>query len=198
MQLMFEMGPEFKDVVNDLSEAGKAVRAAASEGLAEGVSYAADHVSEQFLSGQYLKVRTGNLRRAVDGWMASDLDGVVGVPADRPVQDYMYLLGDETKTIRPKRAKFLAIPIGENLTSAGVPRFDSPRDVPDGFFFRSKAGQLLFGHRKGKTSRARVRPLFVLKKEVTVHGTGALLDGVEESLDKITAAISKRLDKKLN
>lgn len=197
MQLLFELSPDFQKTVSDLSETGQRVRAAASEGLQEGVFAAADHVSEEFLSGQYLKVRTGSLRNAVQGWMASDLDGVVGVVEGTAVEKYMYQLGDETKVIRPKKAKYLAIPIGENLSASGVAKFDSPRDVPGGFFFKSK-GHLLFGYRLGKTTRARVRPLFVLKKEVTVIGTGALYDGVEESLPAITDAINRKLDVKLN
>lgn len=197
MQIMFELGSEFKKTVADLSAAGKNIRAAASEGIDQGVKKAADHVSQNFLTGQYLNVRTGNLRNAVQGWMESDLDGVVGIMPGSPVASYMFQLGDETVTIRPKNGKYLAIPIGENLSPSGVPKFDSPRDVPDGFFFTSR-GQLLFGYRLGKTTRARVRLLFVLKKEVTIHGTGALVDGVEESIPKITKAIQQKLDEKLN
>lgn len=194
MKLMFEMGPEFKKAVSDLSEAGQKIHTAFRDGLDEGARGAAQHVCENYLTGQYLKTRTGMLRDYTQGWMEDDLDAVIGVPDESPVKDYMYLLGDETMTIRPKNARFLAIPIGENLSPSGVPRFDSPRDVPEGFFFESKGGQLLFGYRHGKTERARVRPLFVLDKEVTVYGTGALIDGVEEYLPKIVDGINDRLE----
>ena len=39
MIFALELGPEFQRTVSDLSEAGQQVRAAASEGLAEGVSF---------------------------------------------------------------------------------------------------------------------------------------------------------------
>jgi hypothetical protein len=201
MIFALELGPEFQRTVSDLSEAGKQVRAAASEGLAEGVTRAASHVSENFLTGQYLKRRTGRLAAAVQGWMAGDLAGVVGVAEGTAVEKYKYLLGDETVTIRPRRAKYLAIPIGEARTGAGVVKekyADGPGKIWDAenLFLVISKGQPLVGYKVGK--RGRFRPLYVLKKEVTVHGTGALYDGVEESIPDITGAIQRHLDKKLD
>lgn len=200
MQLFFDMGPEFKKVVSDVRGQGQRIRQGASRGLAASVQIAADHVGENYLSGQYLKVRTKNLKNAVQGWMAGDLDGVVGVAEDAAVNDYAYLLGDEVVTIRPKTARFLAIPIGEALTPSGVLKGEYAgglRNIKGGFFFESK-GQLLFGIRKGKTERARVRPLFVLKRQVTVYGTGALYDGVDESLDAMARQMTQEINEELN
>jgi len=118
----------------------------------------------------------------------------VGVRENSAVDKYKWLLGDEQMTIRPKRAKFLTIPIGENLTSTGAARYSSPRQRPDGFFIESN-GQLLFGYKNGK--RGRFRPLFVLVKSVFVQGTGALADGVLANVDTIAAEIEKSLDKNI-
>jgi len=103
-------------------------------------------------------------------------------------------LSDEEKTITPKKGKFLTIPIGENLTGAGVARFSSPRQVPDGFFVKTK-GRLLFGVKRGK--KGKFRPLFVLVKSVFVQGTGALYDGVQDSLDDITESMQAEIDRKV-
>ena len=43
---------------------------------------------------------------------------------------------------------FLAIPIGDNVGARGQAKISSPRLVPDGFFIRSKNGNLLFVRRK--------------------------------------------------
>ena len=102
-------------------------------------------------------------------------------------------MSDEQKTIVPKKSKFLAIPIGENLTGAGILRFTSPRQVSGGFFIKSKTGSLLFGYKRGK--RGKFRALFVLVKSVLVQGSGALYDGVTESLDDISSAREKRIDR---
>ncbi|KKK60377.1 hypothetical protein LCGC14_3024980, partial [marine sediment metagenome] len=123
---------------------------AVNSGLEKGVKFAAAHVVENYITGQSLKRRSGNLARAVDGWLDAPGDGVVGVRPGSAVDDYAWLLGDERKTITPKKGKYLTIPIGENLTGSGVARYSSPRQVPDGFFIRSKKGKLLFCYRKGR------------------------------------------------
>ncbi len=47
--------------------------------------------------------------------------------------------------ITPKRGKVLAIPIGNAVTDAGNARQKGPRAYPDGHWYRSKKGNLVFG-----------------------------------------------------
>lgn len=192
MMINLEMGPGFYSTVETLSSMGRAVLGAVSRGLHIGANLGATTVSRDYLSGQSLKTRSGRLKGAVDGWMEGQLDAVVGVRPNAAVDDYKYLLGDEEVTIVPKKAKFLAIPIGEGLTKAGVPRFASPREKPDGFFVSTK-GRLLFGYKRGK--KGKFRPLFTLVKSVFVQGTGALYDGVMDSIDGIGDAIETEIGK---
>ena len=191
MKLVMEMGSGYQKTVADLGSMGQAIVDACSVGLREGVKHAAAKTRKDHLSGQDLQPRTGFLRNAVDGWMAGQLDGVVGVRENSAVDKYKWLLGTERKTIKPKKAKFLAIPIGEGLTSSGVARYSSPRERPDGFFFTSKSGGLFFGIKRGK--RGKVRPLFIFKKEVTITGSGALLAGVSDSLDDISETMTEEI-----
>ena len=195
MQLVIEMGSGYQQTIRQLGSMGRAIVEACDEGLGVGVKIAAGHVSKDYLSGQALKRRTGNLAEAVDGWLAGSGHGVVGVREDAAVNDYKYLLSDEQKIIRPKKAKFLCIPIGENLTSAGAARYSSPRQVADGFFVKSK-GKLLFGYKRGK--KGKFRPMFVLVKEVLVQGTGALYDGTMDSLDDINDSIQNSIDRRIS
>jgi len=193
MMIQLEMGPDFYKVVQELGSMGQAVVDACSAGLAKGVKSVAGKVVSGYLSGQSLKRRTGQLARAVDGWMDGPLEGVVGVRDDAAVGAYKWLLGDESKTITPRRGKFLAIPIGENLTGAGVARFSSPRQVLGGFFVRSK-GKLLFGYKKGK--KGKFRALFVLVKSVFIKGSNALYEGVAGNIDGIRDSIETEIGKK--
>ena len=62
-------------------------------------------------------------------------------------------------TITPKSGQYLTIPLG------GIR--GGPRNYPGGFFIRSKAGNLLYVVKTGKTG---IKPLFVLKKSVTLRG----------------------------
>jgi len=162
MMIRIEMGPGFSRTVAELGSMGKVIGRACSQGLGKGVKLAAGKVVRDYLSGQSLKRRTGSLARAIDGWLEGDFEGVVGVKSNSTVGKYAWLLSDEEKTIRPKRAKFLAIPIGEGLTPAGVARFSSPRDVPDGFFVKT-GGSLLFGRKRGERGKFRAFLLGALK-----------------------------------
>jgi len=192
MMVSLEMGPEFEAVVSKISSMGAAIAEAASKGLGKGADIAATTVIRDYLSGQSLKRRTGSLSRSVQGWLAAPLDAVVGVRPNQAVDRYKWLLGDEEKTITPKKAKFLTIPIGEGLTRAGVPRYSSPRQRPDGFFVKV-GGRLLFGYKRGK--KGKFRALFTLVKSVFVQGTGALYDGVLDSLDDIGSSMETEIGK---
>ena len=88
-------------------------------------------------------VRTGNLRRNFGHRLesAQALEGmrvhigfgrpaIVAADAAADRQARAHLFG---ATIRPVHAKWLWIPVGKNLTRAGVPRFQ-PRDLPDPIF----------------------------------------------------------------
>ena len=192
MKLTIEIGPETERTIAGLGLMGAAVRAALSKGLESGGQAAASKVKAEYLTGQALKSRTGLLRKSVSSWMAGALETVVGVEEKSGADRYKWLLGDEQMTIVPTNSKFLAIPIAENLTGAGVPRFTSPRQVEDGFFIKT-GGRLLFGRKQGK--RGRFRPLFTLVKSVFVQGSGALADGVNDSLDDMTGLMQAEVDK---
>lgn len=99
--------------------------------------------------------RTGNLAKSFDfrihGTSLSDLGLVLGfgppavtawpVGAEQYVKTHL-----EGREIRPKRGKFLAVPVGKGLTATGVARFASLRDLSDIEFvphlFRSGMGYL--------------------------------------------------------
>lgn len=190
MLITLELTPETKLRMSEMSRMGQRIRAAVRSGLKVGTRQAAAYIAEEKLTGQSLKSRTGFLRKAVQAWMEADDLAIVGVRPNSAVEQYKWLLGGETKTIRPKHGRYLVIPIGDNLTAAGVARYRSPREVTDGFFLRSK-GQLLFGRKNG--NRGRFRPLFALVTSVTVKGSDALAKGVLESRDDIVVAINTEL-----
>jgi len=177
--------------IESLQGMGGAVIKACSKGLGKAVNLAAGNVKANYLSGQSLFRRTGHLAASVAGWLVGELDGIVGVPEPSVTDRYKWLLGDEEKTIVPVKARFLCIPIGENLTGAGVARFSSPRQKPEGFFIHTH-GRLLFGYKQGK--KGKFRPLFALVKSVLVQGSGALADGVLDSIDDMTTAVQTEID----
>ncbi|HAL45686.1 MAG: hypothetical protein A2Y12_06155 [Planctomycetes bacterium GWF2_42_9] len=189
-------------MISEGGSMGNAIANAVSQGLAVGSKLAAGNVIKNHLLGQDLKKRSGDLARAVDGWKESAFDAVVGVRENSAVDRYKYLLGDEKVTITPKRAKFLAIPMPDALTEAGVLQGDyragsgqSLKDIiENSFLMKSKSGGLFIAKKFGKTDRS-IKPLFILKKSVVVMGTGALAAGVLESADDITNEIANKIEK---
>lgn len=72
--------------------------------------------------------------------------------------------------IKPRSAKYLAIPIDDNLTAAGAPRFRSPRNVPDGRFLETSDGKLFFV----QDTDDDVKFMFALRKKVDIPGPRGL------------------------
>lgn len=69
--------------------------------------------------------------------------------------------------VRPKRSKYLTVPLPDNLTAGGVARYKSARDLfgsrpKDTFIARSRAGNLVIGLREGDD----VKWLWLLRKSV--------------------------------
>ena len=96
-------------------------------------------------------------------------------------------------TIKAKSGKFLCIPLPSALDSQGLPLKSSPRDWPNTFCARSKAGNLLIFQRRGTS----VIPLYVLKDSVTIPprlGMRKTLDAglpyfVERAMDEMVRSI---------
>ena len=197
MNVMLQMGPEFNQTIRELDAMGKALIDACSSGLERGGKITVGSIARDYLSGQSLKMRTGMLAKHVGSWLPEQLHLVIGVPDNSPVDKYKWLLGDESKTITPKRARALTIPIGEALTAAGVPKYQSVRDAATQLsttIFRPKGTNVL-GYARGK--KGKFRPLFVLVKSVFVQGSDALADGVLDNLDVISGEIESEIERKI-
>lgn len=123
------------------------------------------------LSGNPLKVRTGALRGSFTANVVSVPGGnkAVSISTRSPY----FRIHDTGGTIRPRTAKFLAIPLDAALTPAGVSRYPSPLRAslpiafPLGVFVRRG---ILWGVRsRGRGGvKSEIVPLFALRKQVTI------------------------------
>jgi hypothetical protein len=199
MMIQIELTPESIKTIADLGGMSSAVLDGVSKGLLKGASIAAGNVASNYLSGQALKSRSGMLAKAVDGILVKPLEASVGVHkrSDAFVHKYAWLLTDEEKTITPKKGNALTIPIGEALTGSGVPKYESVANAERelGVKLFRLPGRNILGYKRGK--KGKFRALFVLVKSVFIQGSGALYDGVLESVDKgdINDAIDNEIDK---
>ena len=127
-------------------------------------------------------VRTGRLFRRTGGFIRDlkasvlvtgsgiEATGMIGGP---PVSKFM-VIHETGGTIRPKRAKFLTVPLQAALSFRGVPLKRRARDWPNTFVATSRRGNLLIFQRRG----GRIIPLYALKKSVRIParlGLGATL-----------------------
>jgi len=118
-----------------------------------------------------LGVRTGRLRSSPKREIKATGTALVGrvfIPeaggGTNPVYAGVHEFG---ATIRPRHGRFLAIPLAAARRGAAGGVSMGPRDYAGGFFFRSRAGNLIFGVRSGGRV-GRLIPLFVMKESVRI------------------------------
>lgn len=129
-----------------------------------------------------LQTRTGSLRRSITfrtrGKSLADLGIDLLGGAARGGNAQVYARTHERgAVIRPRRAKRLAIPIGENLTGAGDARFPSARDFFQVFGSSGTKEAFIVGSKRTpgnavvmlKRGSGAV-PMFVLTDQVTIPG----------------------------
>jgi len=199
MMISLELGPEFQRTLAEMTAMGDRVVAATSKGLGQAVKFAADNVGQNFITGQLLKVRSGDLRRAVQGWKESAFEGVVGVKPGSAVEHYKWQLGGGPDfTIYPKAGhRLLSVPMDDAQTGAGVLKSEFSgglRNIAGGFF-KEVGGRLFFVKRAGKTARSRLMFLFRMVPSVKAHPTNALADGVLDAVPGMTQRIEENIAK---
>lgn len=119
-------------------------------------------LKQRRFSGRPIKVRSGITRNSIRTQLnRSEPSAVVGSPLRHvPVLE-------DGKTIRPRRRKYLTIPLAAAKTGLGRSRGDA-RTVgaryQSTFFRRSKRGNLILYGKRGHN----ITPLFVLKKSVRI------------------------------
>lgn len=163
----------------------KATEEAMMYAMRRSVIRLADYIAEEKLSGKKLNVRTGNLRRSFQENKARKVqrraDGVIGTVGTNvkyaKIQEY-------GGTIRPKKKKWLTVPIGEALTPSGAPR-GSARDFKGTFFAWSRKGNLILFGQSPVGGGKKIVPLFVLKKMVRIPGRAYMKPSLEELRDDI-------------
>ena len=171
MNVKLEMGPKFELLQAGLRKAPQATISAIGEGMGVATKEVADAVATAIISGSSgMKSRSGTLADSIINYPEAmdNLTWYIGTGDNDDVEHYNYLLTDEERVIKPK-GTFLAIPSGDNKDGVF---FQSPRDVPGGFFVHPKGGGVFFGDDEG----GQFRLLFTMVKEVLVQGFGLLPD----------------------
>lgn len=162
---------------------------------------AAGLIVKQFLSGQRLRRRTGNLARSITGRGVR----VRGIPGMRvgvfrgPALSYT-AIQEFGGIIRPKRGRALAMPVegGRAMTRAGVDRYGGPRSYPGKLVYIPYKGRNavagLYDQRDLKRARGNglrgVKAVYVLLRQVSIKPKHFLSDGVRLSLPSLTKRLA--------
>lgn len=156
----------------------------------------AGRVITQSLSGQILKRRTGSLARGVVGQAEINPNGLPSVRVGSlrgPSLKYAEIL-ESGGIIRPKKAKALAIPVGEALTPAGVSRYASPRDFPAPLrYVPVNRGRFVGFLMREDLARRQdsVNALFLLVRSVTIPAFRWLSRPIGENLPWLSQEIAR-------
>lgn len=132
------------------------------------------------LQGVRLNVGTGHLRRNV-GLSVTEGKLELGTHVGNTGEVKYARILEEGGKITPKAKKFLTIPL------PGVKGL--ARNYPGAFIIKSKAGNLLIVQ---KDARGRLKPLFLLRKEVTIPAFHWLSESVEDRRRDLDIATSEQ------
>lgn len=111
-----------------------------------------------------LKKRSGSLARSLDGRVVGDSLRDLGFFMQIGGATAPYArIHEEGGTIRPKKGRFLTIPLRAAMVRTGIAR-GTARSFANTFVARSRRGALLIFQKTGKS----IKPLFALVKSVTI------------------------------
>ena len=186
------MPPEFKSrVASKISKFRAQVQAFTRKTLQRGgARYVRDmHARMSGPTGpNSLSARTGAGRRSVRFATVPIANGMRLEMAAGGNAFYL-IVHENGATIRPRSAKYLAIPIGAAKTKAGVSRQSGPRQYPDLKFVIARSGKKLLVRVLPKTKRqpARIVPMYVLVPVVNIPPRLGFKKTVKEVARGITA-----------
>jgi len=158
-----------------------------------------------------LGVRSGRLRASIAA-SAHDISGGVevrlraGGSSKGGAQVRYAAIHEYGGTIRPKKGKFLTIPVGPAMTNAGVSRFASARDVPGLVIARTLKGGFVLvkasdergvgkvSAKTGKTGKGKLlarsgEVWYILRTHVTIPRRPYLTPALEEVAESLPAAL---------
>ena len=92
--------------------------------------------------------------------------------------------------IRPKRRKFLSIPLPIAKTAAGVGRYQTPRDVPGLHFIISNAGKAMLVDASGE-------PWFLLVRQVRIPKRPYLKPALDKAAEGLRRSLEVLLSRQL-
>jgi len=142
-----------------------------------------DPATQENLSARILRRRTGHLAGSAH-WRLEAKGNTLKLVLYSAVYGPTHEFG---AVIKPKRARYLTIPLPAAMTPAGVARGPA-RSFEGTFIKRSKAGNLVIYQHQGK---GKILPLFLLKKQVEIPARHWASRSVDDALPKFSELLAE-------
>jgi phage gpG-like protein len=188
----------FKELHKAMFKGNEEIRSRVLVGITNAANYVHRDVKENRLRGNPVRVRSGRLRNSVK--TAIDKPNFTAYVGTNMVYARVIERGG---TIKPKRSKLLTIPLAPALTKTGASR-GTAREVGakyDATFWRRGAWGIpvLWGVKPGSARKqgARLTPLFVGAKSVTIRKREPFLKSVMANSNMMFAALEVQVRKAL-
>jgi|GEM_PF-1281067 len=153
-----------ENVCKNLTSARKALQDAKVYKMRDAVNYVKNYIKKNELSGQVLRKRSGELRKAIRSVILRTIGGLNVVGRVYVAQGGKYIPYGSThetgKEMTPKKSQFLKIPFNPEWQMLKNRKMYPKKE--DTFIQMSAAGNLIVFSRDTK------EPLFVLKKSVKI------------------------------
>jgi hypothetical protein len=152
-------------------------RFAVKKGFAKfGLFFNALLVKKSLSGGEGLKRRTGYLAKSFSHVVVETADVI-----ELRIASYLPYarIHEKGGVIKPVNSKYLAIPVGDSLTPAGVSKKGSPLDDPTLLFMCKKGGKPFLGRPIGN---GQVQVFFLLRKSVTIPARLKLEDAFVDAI----------------
>ena len=152
------------------------------------------------VNGQILKTRSGRLK---GGWSRpARATGTDDNPSAVISSDVAYAaIHEYGGTVRPKRTKWLTIPVGRALTPTGQAKVTARMFIADpgslgydaSFFRKTTSGAVILGVRGKK--RQIIEPVFVLRSEVRIPGRRYMTHSVNQALPRVPQIVEAAVNR---
>jgi len=196
MLIIMELDAASKAKVEARMKNAEAFERILAEALGIAANVGAEGVREGLAQGRYgLTMQHGEagLAGSVFGWMISESPplAAVGVPSNTPASVYA-AIHEFGRTIRPKKARALAIPV-----NAAARQAKSPRDLP-GLFMVKRPGRPPLLARSIGGAHGRLEIFYVLKASVTLPARHWLKRGMQDARPEILESFKKAVMARVN
>lgn len=180
-----------EQVKANLDRAARALRQARRVRVQEAGNFVRDHIKTSKLSGSPLKRVSGKLRSSVRVFVEETADDYFAKV--KPTKHWYAVAHEEGKTITPRRARFLKIPVAQRSV---IRQYEQNPAAWYTFAGSTATGWMIFGRPATTTRRALADfiPLYALKTSIRIPARPFMRPAAAECKARVIRIIGEAVD----